>query len=741
MLFQPYNIKHVLVFCLTMYFVQFNNLVAQTTYQLPPNQPEQDACNALQICGSSFSTPYSYTGIGKHLDLDQTPCLPSAGGGEKNSVWLKLRVLQAGSIVFKITPVSPDDDYDFAVIDATGKNCDALTLNDVIRCNYNVNLPGSNAKGVIGLADTSRTPYIQVNSFGYSFAQAVFAKSEDTYLIMINNFGNYVSGGPSKGFTIDFSGSTAIFYNTATPQITNIDVPCSNATSITLKTNTEILCSSIAADGSDFISNAPAKIISASGLNCTDRGGYTNSIVINFSSALPAGVYNISAKRGSDKNTLLGLCDNELPLSSGAITFIVKQNGKATIDNEFICYQQLPFKWHGMEFYSNDSGKVYITKSTEGCDSTTILNLHVSSAPKQLAMSQTICDGDSYILPWGSEVTTAGTYTHHYINNNGCDSLVESVTVNVLIPKGGNVEARDSTIETGFCENGSALLSAGNDFESYLWNTGETTSSIIVRVAGAYNLVAKDKFGCTTIDTFVVAAYQYPAAAFRRVEQLCYDSSLILDGGAGYTYYLWNTGSTDEKIITDKPGKFWVTLTNTPDCTSTDTVNVVTVQRPGNFLESGITKCSFKNAVLTPSANFIEYTWSTGSNSKSIDVSTGGLYWLNVTDINGCIGRDSITVVDSVCPRYFYMPTAFTPNHDFHNDIFKPAFSGPVSGYHLLIYNRWGKIIFASTDPLTGWDGTIKGLVQPIGVYIWICSYSLDGSSLQIEKGTVTLIR
>src|SRR5690242_6595181 len=125
MLFQPYNIKRVLLFCLAIYFVQFNNLVAQTTYQLPPNQPEQDACNALQICGSSFSTPYSYTGIGKHLDLDQTPCLPSAGGGEKNSVWLKLRVLQAGSIVFKITPVSPDDDYDFAVIDATGKNCDA----------------------------------------------------------------------------------------------------------------------------------------------------------------------------------------------------------------------------------------------------------------------------------------------------------------------------------------------------------------------------------------------------------------------------------------------------------------------------------------------------------------------------------------------------------------------------------------------------------------------------------------
>ncbi|MBV9963718.1 MAG: hypothetical protein JO072_15865, partial [Parafilimonas sp.] len=493
--------------------------MAQTTYQLPPNQPEQDACNAIQLCGSFFNTPYSYTGRGKILDLDSTPCSPQPKGGEQNSVWLKVHVLQAGSIIFKITPVNPDDDYDFAVINATGKTCGPLFLKDVVRCNYNSHAPNDN--GVIGLSDSSRKPYILAGTIGYSFAQATFARSGDEYLIMINNFGNYVSGAPSKGFSIDFTGSTAVFYDITPPHISSADVPCTNASSITLKLNTRILCSSIAADGSDFTTNSPVKIISATGLNCNDRGGYTNTVTINFASVIPPGSYTISAKKGTDNNSLVGLCNSEVS-TFDVVPFIVKQNGKVVMDNENICFQQLPFSWNGFKLSNGgDNVATYTTKSVEGCDSTTILNLSVQDAPQQVVKSETICDGDSYLLPWDSAVNAAGTYVHHYTNVNGCDSIVESFTVNVLIPNGGSVEARDSTIETGFCQNGFAILTPQYDFESYLWNNGETSSSITVNVAGTYALKATDKFGCVTIDTFVVAAYQFPVAAFKGTETLC----------------------------------------------------------------------------------------------------------------------------------------------------------------------------------------------------------------------------
>ena len=141
--------RSILFFFLTIYIGYANELAAQTPYQLPPNQPEQDACNALQLCGGTFYTPYSYIGTGRHLDIDQSPCYNGTGGGEQNSVWLKLNVSQAGTIVFKITPVSRFDDYDFAVMDVTGKNCSSLSPSNVIRCNYNNNLPGSNVNGII----------------------------------------------------------------------------------------------------------------------------------------------------------------------------------------------------------------------------------------------------------------------------------------------------------------------------------------------------------------------------------------------------------------------------------------------------------------------------------------------------------------------------------------------------------------------------------------------------------------
>ncbi len=729
--------KYILLFCLIIAFISNNNLVAQTTHQLPPNQPEQDACNALQICGSQFFTPYSYTGTGTHLDLNETPCFPSNGGGEKNSVWLRINVLQAGNILFKLTPVNPSDNYNFAVLDITGKDCSALTLKDVIRCNYNSNIPAS-AGGATGLSDTSRTPYVQSGAFGESFAQAVFAQTGGAYLIMVSS----ASDVPAMGFTIDFSGSDAVFYNPPNPILKSVDVPCNNASSISIKTSNDILCSSIAADGSDFATNAPAKIISASGLNCAGKEGYTNSIVINFSSVLPPGNYSLIAKKGTDNNTLADICNNQLFLPASSIPFIVKQSGKVTFDNESVCYQQLPYTWNGIKVkVGGNNAASYTTGSAAGCDSTTILNLQVSQAPQQVYMSKTICDGDSYVLPWDSAVNVAGTYVHHIPNSNGCDSIIKSVTVSVIVPPSGTVQQRDSTIQTGFCLGGFALLSPGNNFTNYLWNTGQTSSSIVVDIAGTYSLMATDNYGCTTIDTFVVARYPFPVAGFQNIEKLCKDSSVTLDAGAGGSYYLWNTGSTNQKITANEPGTYWVFIATSDKCTSTDTVNVITVPGPARFLPPDFTKCPNKEITVTPLNNFSAYTWNNGSNSNSITVLKGGLYWLDVIDYNGCRGRDSIIVIDSICPSYFYMPNAFTPNDDRLNDIFRPLFSGNISGYHLSIFNRWGKLIFASNDPLHGWDGTVKGYLQPLDTYIWICTYSLDGNPLQTDKGVVTLIR
>jgi gliding motility-associated-like protein len=63
--------------------------------------------------------------------------------------------------------------------------------------------------------------------------------------------------------------------------------------------------------------------------------------------------------------------------------------------------------------------------------------------------------------------------------------------------------------------------------------------------------------------------------------------------------------------------------------------------------------------------------------------------------------------------RSFYAPNAFTPNHDGKNDLFRPLIYGNVLQYKFIVYNRWGQQVFASTQLMQGWDGTVGGTLQP----------------------------
>lgn len=284
---------------------------------LPPLQPEQDACNALLLCGNSFTTPYSYVGEGNIPDLTNTPC----SGGEGNVMWIRLNINTSGTIVFTISPLNLTDDYDFAVLDITNTTCNNLSVANVIRCNFNNNWPGSNVNGVIGLNTTSTALYTTAGATGGSFLQQINANAGDVYLVMVNNFGDPFVGGPSSGFTIDFTGSTATFYDNGNPTLGAVIPSCNNSQQITVQMSENIKCNSIALDGTDF-SLSSGSIASASGINCSSLGGYTDKIVLNFASPLAPGTYTLNAQTGTDGNTLLDLCDNPVLLPN-AIQFTI----------------------------------------------------------------------------------------------------------------------------------------------------------------------------------------------------------------------------------------------------------------------------------------------------------------------------------------------------------------------------------------------------------------------------------
>lgn len=87
------------------------------------------------------------------------------------------------------------------------------------------------------------------------------------------------------------------------------------------------------------------------------------------------------------------------------------------------------------------------------------------------------------------------------------------------------------------------------------------------------------------------------------------------------------------------------------------------------------------------------------------------------------------------------IPNAFSPNNDGQNDIFKICNITNEKLIDFKIFNRWGTILFRTTDPKQGWDGTNKGQQQPIGVYGYVIRIGYPDGYVETYKGTVTLIR
>lgn len=112
-------------------------------------------------------------------------------------------------------------------------------------------------------------------------------------------------------------------------------------------------------------------------------------------------------------------------------------------------------------------------------------------------------------------------------------------------------------------------------------------------------------------------------------------------------------------------------------------------------------------------------------------------YFYTATTDEGCVFRDSIDVIvrqDGVVN----MPNAFNPN----NATFKPVFRGNFSLMAFEIYDRWGNMVYSSSNVDQGWDGTVNGVPSQLGVYVYVIKLNNDQNGSVVQKsGNVTLIR
>jgi len=243
-----------------------------------------------------------------------------------------------------------------------------------------------------------------------------------------------------------------------------------------------------------------------------------------------------------------------------------------------------------------------------------------------------------------------------------------------------------------------------------------------------------------TSNVIPVQVFKNPVVSLDHNASLCPESR-ELDAG-NFSSYLWNDGSTSRTLPVYTTGKFYVTVTDDHGCKGSDTTAITTVlSHPSDFLPHDTAMCSYGSIAIAPKYHYNRYLWDDNALTASRIIKQPGTYWLEVTDENGCKGRDSIIVSLKRCMQGFYVPTAFTPNNDGKNDVFKPLIFGKIISYQFRVYNRWGQLVFSSSDPQKGWDGNFAGHQQSQDTFVWICQYQLEGENPQVEKGTVVLIR
>jgi gliding motility-associated-like protein len=187
-------------------------------------------------------------------------------------------------------------------------------------------------------------------------------------------------------------------------------------------------------------------------------------------------------------------------------------------------------------------------------------------------------------------------------------------------------------------------------------------------------------------------------------------------------------------------------------CVSTDIASQIHVE--DIFIDAGKDTSVQANIPFTLNANWTGdfhgvpvLSWSpanglntTGGKNPTASLQNDQSYYLTATTDIGCKAIDSIKIRVFNAPGIL-VPSAFTPNSDGLNDLLRPRYNGIKRLDDFSVYDRWGQLVFRTTDMTKGWDGKVNGQLQSNGTFVWIISADgFDGKKFQL-KGTTTVIK
>ncbi|MBL7985573.1 MAG: gliding motility-associated C-terminal domain-containing protein, partial [Flavobacteriales bacterium] len=417
-----------------------------------------------------------------------------------------------------------------------------------------------------------------------------------------------------------------------------------------------------------------------------------------------------------------------------------------------------------------------IATATNGCSDVADVSLIVAAEPVLGAdQSITACDNTTTDLtalfntngcttswtlngaavPAPTATNTAGTYALSATNASGCSSTVSVQLQTIAAP----VLAADQTLNT--CADAPVDLTAlytTNGLTS-LWtlNGSPVVDATAANATGLYRLVVSSTSGCS--DTALVDLLVSPVPdlgadlSLERCPWQTVDlSALFPVAGLTVSYTLNGVPVLDPTAVADT-GTFVVTVGDDIGCSDEAQVHVseqycACMADFGTDLHCLQEPARFE--VLADSVLLSAY-WDfhgAATNSHLVDPSVRFAtdapvrVTLDATLTCGTVRVERIfEPVDCSAQCSLWVPAAFTPDDDGLNDAWRWSSACAVSDFSVVVFDRWGERVFASTDPSELWDGTFQGATIPTGVYAYRMSYRLPYQERTDVSGSVTLVR
>jgi gliding motility-associated-like protein len=648
----------------------------------------QTPATAFPVCGTAAFAQKSVPAC-PGATVPVRACTDNAGYKDVNPFWYKFTCFTGGTLGFTITPNTSSDDYDWQIFDVTGHN-----VNDVytqaslfVSGNWSAN-PGGTGTG--------NNNNGSANCAGYSFpnmnSMPTLIQGHD-YLMLVSHFTNT----NQSGYSLVFSGGTASITDTTPPALKAVSPVCFGGT-IKVALNKKMKCSSLAADGSDFTVSPlpPGVAVTGASANSCSSGFDLDTLQLTLNGSLiPGNTYTVTAANGSDGNTLLDNCSNQIPAGQ-ALSFTLMTPQPTPMDSMVPVgcapnQLQLIFKdgilcssvaADGSDFSVTGPVPVTVSGVSMDCNAsgyTSVIRVNLS-APIQTGGPFRIT------LKQGDDGNT-------FYNECGLPSPTSSL--NFTTRDTVSAEAFKASVLEG-CKNDTVDISYPSEdgVNQWLWVFDNTDTSRtqnpprhIYPASGTHPLLVVVSNGvCSdTLKTSIVLDNEVKAA-FEAPNIICpRDYAQFKNNSTGtIDYWDWDLG----------------------DGTTSN------LQTPSDHL----------------------YPITGMETNYSVRLIVG----------NSSIGCQDTTIqtIDVLKSCYIAVPTAFTPNGDGLNDYLYPLNAFKADNLIFKVFNREGQMVFQAHSWTDRWDGRVNGSDAPAGTYVWFLQYiDRDSKKPFIRKGTSILIR